>query len=158
MKRFAAVLRGIVTGTMVSLVAATAVHAGGGVQGAKVTATPDSGLATGQAVQVSGSGYPKNEDVTIYQCGGTAKPVTCTYFGHNATVKADQNGNFGPVSFTVDTSFDGTQYVKNKPQPTHHDCLPKNDCWVRALPKTPSDRVKGPVFPGEDHAIKFATP
>ncbi|WP_369248286.1 enediyne antibiotic chromoprotein [Streptomyces sp. R41] len=69
-----------------------------------VTASPGTGLADGQSVTVTGTGYPAGAEVAVSQCRET---TTCTDALTKATVGAD--GTF-TVGYTVRKAFTATDW------------------------------------------------
>lgn len=121
-----------------------------------ITVSPDGGLSDGEAVEVSGTGFQERQ-IHIAECGGadvTAHPVVgpvCTYFTYYVAVQSDADGNFAPVSFTVERTIRGTRYVNgvHDPEAASYDCLPLNDCFIKAYATTRGSRIA-------THPITFA--
>lgn len=110
----------------------------------KLTVTPSIGLADGDVVQVSGTGYQQQE-INVIECGGgdvNAHPAVgkvCTTY--SVSVSSDAAGNFGPVSFRVASEIDGWQYRDglHKVAATY-DCTVTNDCLIKAYALTRGQR------------------
>jgi len=141
-----------VTSLVVAFLFLAAVGAAGAPTAAQksmvvITVTPDSELADGQTVQVSGTGF-QEQQIQIAQCGGgdlSAHPAVgpvCTYFTYSVNAQTGIGGSFGPTAFTVQKAFTGTRYVNgNHPVPTSYDCGPLNDCYLRVYSLTRGYRV-----------------
>ncbi|MGW0119707.1 enediyne antibiotic chromoprotein [Streptomyces sp. NPDC003327] len=71
---------------------------------ASISATPTTGLASGQSVTVSGAGYAAGTQVAVSQCADGNK---CTDVLSTATVAA--NGTFS-TSYTVQKTFSATDW------------------------------------------------
>ncbi|NBM14373.1 enediyne antibiotic chromoprotein [Streptomyces sp. GC420] len=69
-----------------------------------VTASPSTGLADGQAVTVTGTGYPAGTEIAVSQC---RENTTCTDTLATATVGAD--GSF-TARYTVKKAFTATDW------------------------------------------------
>jgi hypothetical protein len=106
----------------------------------QITVAPSSGLADGDMVQVSGTGF-QQQDIKVIECGGgdvNAHPAVgkvCTTY--SVTVSSDAAGNFGPVAFRVASEIDGSQYTDGHHKvPATYDCTVANDCLIRAYALT----------------------
>ena len=102
----------------------------------QITVDPATGLADGQTVAVSGTGFQADQDVALVECGAevTTPPfigATCTYY--TVSVRTDAEGNFGPVNFTVTTAITGARWAKGHYIPASHTCAATEDCYVHAF-------------------------
>ncbi len=101
-----------------------------------ITVTPSTGLVDGQTVQVSGSGFQKNLDLAIIECGPVQpfparspwRSATCTYYA--VTVTTDANGNFAAQAFTVSSTIQGAYWTQGHNVPASYDCRIQNDCHI----------------------------
>ncbi|MFD4971258.1 enediyne antibiotic chromoprotein [Streptomyces sp. NPDC058424] len=88
----------------VAAVAALAFSAAPASAAPAVTASPGSGLADGQSVTVTGTGFPTGAEVAVSQCRENS---TCTDSLAKATVGAD--GSF-TAAYTVRKQFTATDW------------------------------------------------
>ena len=101
-----------------------------------ISVTPNTGLADGQSVQVSGSGFQKNLALAIIECGpiqpfplkGGWQSATCTYY--SVAVTTDADGNFAAQDFTVSSVIQGAYWTHGHNVPATYDCLVRNDCHI----------------------------
>ena len=105
----------------------------------QIAVIPDSDLADGQSVEVWGTGFQSNQEIALIECGAevTEPPFRGAICGDYAVAAhADDDGNFGPVSFTVTTSITGSRWEKGKYIPAAHDCASTSDCYIHAYALT----------------------
>ncbi|MFB7657745.1 MULTISPECIES: enediyne antibiotic chromoprotein [unclassified Streptomyces] len=81
-----------------------------------VTATPAAGLADGQSVTVTGTGFPAGTQVAVSQC---REATTCTDTLATATV--DAGGGFS-TAYTVRRQFTATDWSTGTGTPVTVDC------------------------------------
>ncbi len=101
-----------------------------------ISVTPDTGLVDGQTVLVSGSGFQKNLDLSIIECGpiqpfplkGGWQSATCTSYA--VAVTTDANGSFAAQAFTVSTVIQGAYWTQGHNVPATYDCRARNDCHL----------------------------
>jgi len=110
-----------------------------------ITVTPNTGLADGQHVQVSGTRYQGNQAIAIVECGGgdrNARPIVSPVCSdYSVAVQADAQGNFPAQDFVAHTSFTGTRYAKGtQPSPASHTCAASGDCYIYAYAKNHGQR------------------
>lgn len=110
-----------------------------------VTVTPSSGLTDGQHVQVAGTGYQKQQQIIITECGGgdlKAKPIVrpvCS--DYNIVVETDAQGAFTAPDFVVHTSYTGTRYTRGiHKEAASHTCTAGRDCYIYAYAKDRATR------------------
>lgn len=104
-----------------------------------ISVTPNTGLANGQTVQVSGSAFQKNLELRIIECGPTQPlppqggfvEAICT--DYSVAVTTDANGNFSAQDFTVSTVIQGSRREHGHSVPTTYDCLARNDCHIHVF-------------------------
>jgi Neocarzinostatin family len=102
----------------------------------EIGVTPDSGLTDGQTVLVSGSGFQKNRELRIVECGPTSDtrpPVYAICSNYSVQVASDADGNLVPQGFTVSTTVVGSRLEHGQNVPTTFDCLPANDCHLHVF-------------------------
>jgi hypothetical protein len=97
-------------------VAALALSTGPASAAAAVTASPSSGLADGQSVTVTGTGFPAGAEVAVSQC---RENTTCTDALATVTVGAD--GSF-TAPYTVHKQFTATDWSTGTGTPVTVDC------------------------------------
>ncbi|MBC2869375.1 enediyne antibiotic chromoprotein [Streptomyces mexicanus] len=95
-----------------------------------VTASPSSGLADGQTVTVSGTGYQAGAEVAVSQC---RESTTCTDTLATATVRSD--GTFS-VPYTVRKQFTATDWSTGTGTPVTVDCAVQQCQLVAYLAST----------------------
>jgi hypothetical protein len=120
------------------------VHAAGANNPA-ITVTPGTGLTDGQHVQVSGTGYQKQQHIIITECGGgdmNAKPIVrpvCS--DYTVTVETDAQGAFAAQDFVVHTSYSGHRYSRGiHTEAATHTCTGAKDCYIYAYAKDRATR------------------
>jgi Neocarzinostatin family len=109
----------------------------------QVTVDPDTALADGQTVVVTGTGFQPDQNIQIIECGAevTTPPfIGATCGDYLVGLKVDGDGNFGPVNFTVTTSITGSRWEKGHYIPATHDCAPTADCYLHAYSTTRAAR------------------
>ncbi|TWP43807.1 hypothetical protein FKR81_41935 [Lentzea tibetensis] len=111
---------------------------------ATISVTPTTGLNDGQAVSVTGNGYPAGDTVAAVQCNTPVDPaqISCN-FVDNAQAVAGADGGFS-VSLTVRAQFDGFSPVTGKPA-GHVDCTVAPGCGAAAGSLTTPEVFAGPV-------------
>jgi hypothetical protein len=110
-----------------------------------ITVTPNTGLADGQHVQVSGIHYQNNQAIVIVECGGgdrNARPIVSPVCSdYSVAAQADAQGSFPAQDFVVHTTITGTRYGKGtQPKPDSHTCAAKDDCYIYAYAKNKGQR------------------
>ena len=71
----------------------------------KITATPDTGLRTGDTVQIAGTGFTPNEHVTLAECAATTLGLARCDASNEVGSVADEKGAFPATSFIVQASI-----------------------------------------------------
>ncbi|MEU8654505.1 enediyne antibiotic chromoprotein [Streptomyces sp. NPDC048737] len=99
-----------------AVVAAIAISTAPASAAAAVTASPSSGLADGQTVTVTGTGFPAGAEVAVSQC---RENTTCTDTLTRATVGA--NGTF-TAPYTVRKQFAATDWSTGTGTSVTVDC------------------------------------
>jgi len=83
--------------------------------------TPNAGLPSSADVEVSGSGFAADQAGEVLECAEASGTIgDCVAIGSFDT---DADGNFGPVTVTVEHTYLSTGG-------THVDCLPDDTCVV----------------------------
>ncbi|HEX2128316.1 MAG TPA: neocarzinostatin apoprotein domain-containing protein [Solirubrobacterales bacterium] len=114
--------------------------------------SPSSSLLSPATVQVSGSGFPADQELLLMQCGlretmGIQDPEWCT---EPITAQTDGTGNFGPVEMTLTQTFTPSGPWAGDDPPETVDCgIGIEACAIWALMPT----VQGEITP-----ITFAQP
>jgi neocarzinostatin family protein len=106
-----------------------------------ISVTPNTGLADGQIVQITGSGFRSNINLFFAECGpvdtkpfaGGRTSATCS--DSFVTATTDANGSF-TTSLTVSTLVVGTVREQGKYVPATYDCAPLNDCHIHVNSQT----------------------
>ena len=99
-----------------AVVAALAISTAPASAAPAVTASPSSGLADGQTVTVTGTGFPAGAEVAVSQC---RENTTCTDTLAKATVGA--NGTF-TAPYTVRKQFAATDWSTGTGTPVTVNC------------------------------------